>query len=178
MLSLFVVNGQSENVSRTMSPNDSLTVSVKFERVKLSKEESTAQEQVNTLLSNSVSTTSMLSTSINKLTSVLEENIKKSSTTKADIVMEQLGITQEKFNKLYKRNNTFLLISLLPVLFIAFWSMGSFLFQKGLDIKHLLSGTAVMTLYGAIASGVLYLVLSLIFNRQYFVIKDLMSALF
>ena len=75
MLTLFVANGQSENVSRTISPTDSLTVSVKFERVKLSKEESTAQEQVNALLNNSVKTTETLASSINKLTSTLEQRV-------------------------------------------------------------------------------------------------------
>ena len=178
MLTLFVANGQSENVSRTISPTDSLTVSVKFERVKLSKEESTAQEQVNALLNNSVKTTETLASSINKLTSTLEQNIMLSSKTKADIVSEQLGITRYQFKVYYRRNNTFILISLIPSLVVIFWAMSNFLFQKGLDVKHLLAGTAVVALYGMLGSGVLYSVLSLIFNKQYFVIKDLMSALF
>lgn len=177
MLSLFTVSAQSDNISKTMSPNDSVTVSVKFERVKLPDEEITKQVLLLNM-ENSVKTTEVLAANINKLTTVLEQTAEIASLTKADIVAKQLGLDLKDFNKYYQRNNTFILISLLPTLVIAFWSMSQFLMQKGLDVKHLLAGTAVLTLYGLLASGVLYAVLSLIFNKQYFVIKDLMSALF
>ena len=178
MLSLFVINGQSENVSRTMGSGDSLQINVKFEKVKLSKEESTAQELVNTLLLNSVRTTENLSTNINRLTTAVEQGITLSQQTKLDIVITQLGLTQAGVEKLFKRNNTFKLVALIPSLLFIFYAMTQFLTQKGLDIKHLLAGTAVMALYSLIGSAVLYAVLSLIFNKQFFVVKDLMSAIF
>jgi hypothetical protein len=178
MLTLFVTNGQSENVSKTMGSNDSVTVSVKFERVKLTKEETNAQSQFNALLANSVTTTDMLSTSIDRLTTAIEQSIALGQQTKIDIVSMQMGVSPKILNQAFKRNNTIKLIALIPALMFIFWSMGRFLNQKGLDIKHILLGTAVMALYALIGSGVLYAVGSLIFNKQYFVIKDLMSALF
>jgi hypothetical protein len=179
MLSLFVVNGQSENVSSTLNPwNDSVTVSVKFERVKLSKEESVAQEQINTLLINSAKTTDQLTNSLNKLTTTIEQGIMLSQQTKLDLISSQMGVPPESLKRAFKRNNTFKLVALIPALICIFWAMGSFLFQKGLDVKALLAGTAVVALYSFIGSGILYAVLSLVFNKQYFVVKDLMSALF
>jgi len=178
MLSLFVVNGQRENISRLMSPGDSLTVNVKFERVKLSKDELTVQDQINTLLINSVKTTDMLAEGINRLTSALEQNVQLSQLSKADIVADQLGIERKEFNKYYKRNNTFLLICLLPMLLLSMYAMVKFSRQRGLDIKHLIAGTAVMALYGILLSGVLYVFLSLIFNKEFFIIKNLMASMF
>lgn len=178
MLSLFVVNGQRENISRLMSPGDSLTVNVKFERVKLSKDELTIQDQVNTLLINSVKTTDMLAEGINRLTSALEQNVQLSQLSKADIVADQLGIEKEEFNKYYKRNNTFLLICLFPMLLLSMYAIVKLSTQRGLDIKHLIAGTAVMALYGILLSGVLYVFLSLIFNKEFFIIKNLMTSMF
>jgi hypothetical protein len=178
MLTVFVVNGQSENVSRRLSGNDSVTVSVKFEKVKLTKEESTAQAMINVLLENSTKSSDILFHSINRLTVALEEGIKLNKLTKIDIIAEQMGVTKEVLSKAFKRNNTIKLIALIPALIFIFYAMGSFILQKGLDVKHLLAGTAVMALYSLIGAGVLYAVLSLIFNKQYFVVKDLMSAIF
>jgi hypothetical protein len=173
MLSIFAT-AQTSNVSRRINPGDSLTVSVKFGDVKFSKEESATQELVNTLLTNSVQTNNQLSSSINKLTSAVEKGIELGQQSK----LEKMGITRETVMKTFKRNNTIKLISLIPALLFVLYAMGSFILQKGLDIKHLLTGTAVMALYALIASGVLYGVLSLVFNQQYFAIKDLMSTLF
>jgi hypothetical protein len=173
MMAISCVPLPAQGISRKVSPNDSLTLTFK-----LSKEESVTQTQLNTLLTNSVNTNTVLSASIEKLTDAIEQGIAQGKQTKADIVSTQLGISKETLNKEFKRNNTFILISLLPCLIFVFWAMGSFLLQKGLDIKSLLLGTAVMALYSFIGAGVLYAVLSLVFNSQYFVAKNLMSAIF
>lgn len=177
LLSTLILNGQSENITKTMGPNDSLTVNVKFEKVKLSKEETTVQEQINTLLVNSVNTTNGLASGIDRLTTALEKNVELSRMTKADIVANQLGITPTVINKAYKKNNKLLLVSLLPGLVFVFWSLTT-LFKKGLDLKTFLHASALLGLYSLFGCGILYAVLSLVFNQQYFVIRNLMSSLF
>jgi hypothetical protein len=177
MLSMFVM-AQADNVTRRINPGDSLSVTVKFEKVKLSKDESAAQDALNALVSSSMITSGELARSLNHLTNVLEDNLKLSQIKKVEIVAQQAGISVDKLKQLYNRNSTLKLIALVPTLVILFWAMGQFLLMKRLDIKQALLGTAIVTLYGCIGSVVLYVVLSLIFNHQYFVIKDLMSALF
>jgi hypothetical protein len=176
LLSTFAISAQ-DSANKKMSPGDSLTVSVKFERVKLSKEDVTAQELVSTLLANSAKTTEVLSESINRLTTAVEDGLTLSQQTKADIIANQLGITREQINKVYKRNGTILLLSLIPALMFVFYSL-TLLFRKGLDIKSFISGTAMLGLYAFIGSAVFYAVLSLVFNQQYFVVKNLMNMLF
>ena len=177
MLSIFA-SAQTDNVSKTMNPGEDVTVNVKFDRIRLSQKDLAAQEQLNSLLSNSANTTAVLSESINRLTSAVEQGITQSTLTKADIVSNQLNISKDVLNRAFKRNNTIKLVSLIPALMFMFYALGSFLLQKGLDIKRLTSGTAIMTLYAIIGSGVMYATLSLLINKQYFVIKDLMSVLF
>lgn len=176
MLSCFVVPAQ-ESANKKMSPGDSLTVSVKFERVKISKEEATAQELVSTLLANSAKTTEVLSESINRLTTAVEDGLTLSQQTKADIVGNQLGLTREQINKLYKRNSHILLISLIPALLFICYAL-TLLLRKGLDIKQMIHGTAILGLYAFIGSAVFYAALSLLFNSQYYVVKNLMGMLF
>jgi hypothetical protein len=177
MLSIFV-QAQPDKVSKRITPGDSLSVTVKFEKMKLSKEESAAQELVSTLLTNSVQTNNQLSSSINRLTMAVEQGIELSRQSKIDVVASNLNTTRAKIEKSFKRNNILELVSLIRALIFVFWAMGSFLMQKGLDVKALLTGTAVMALYALIGSVILYAVLSLIFNQQYFVVKNLMSTLF
>jgi uncharacterized membrane protein YwzB len=176
MMSIFLA--QAQEVSKRLSPGDSVKVTVKFEKAKLTKDETDATVALNSLIANSMVTTGNLSKNLDHLATVFEDNLKLVQRSKTVRIAEQLGITQETINRDYKRNTTFLLVSCIPVLCIAFWAMGSFLMQKNLDIKHLLQGTAIMALYGILGSGALYIVLSLIFNRQYFVIKDLMTSMF
>jgi hypothetical protein len=176
LLSCFLA--QAQEVSKQLRPGDSVKVTVKFEKAKLTKDETDATVALNALISNSMVTTGNLSKNLDHLATVFEDNLKLVQRSKTVRVAEQLGITQKIINNGYKRNTTFLLISCIPVLLIAFWAMGSFLLQKGLDVKHLLQGTATMALYALLGSGALYVVLSLLFNRQYFMIKDLMASMF
>jgi hypothetical protein len=177
MLSIFAT-AQPDQVSKKVNQSDSLNVTVRFEKMKLSKEDATAQELVSTLLNNSVKTNDQLSTSLNKLTSAVEKTIEMGQKSKIEIIAANLNTTKAAIEKSFKRNGNILLISLLPALIFVMWAMGSFLFQKGLDVKNLLTGTAVMALYALIGSAILYAILSLVFNQQYFVVKNLMSTLF
>jgi hypothetical protein len=168
----------AQNVSKTIGQNDSVNVTVKFEKIKLSKEETTAQAELNALLSNSLTTTGELSRSVDRMSTAIEENIKLNKVSKTEMVANQIGVTIEKVKHSFKLNAILLLLSLIPTLIIVFWAMLQFLTTKGLDIGKALAGTAIVALYGLIGSVVLYFVTSLIFNSQYFVIKDLMRSMF
>ena len=159
-----------DSKSRTVSPSDSLTLTVK-----LSKDEKAVQ---NALLDNVAQTNTTLSESIEKLASVAQEGLELSKTSKLDKVATQMGTDRQTILKSFKRNGKLILISALPSLIFVFWAMGSFVLKKGLDVGKLLTGTAVMALYALIGSCVLYIVLTLIFNNQYFEIKSLLSTLF
>lgn len=163
----------AQDLSRKVSPNDSLTLTFK-----LTKEENTTQEVLNTLLTNSATTNAVLSTSIEKLTDAVSQGVEQSKLTKMDIVGKQMGVTKETLQKAFKRNNTIILICLIPALLVILYSLWEFLNIKGLDIKNTITGTALMTGYSLLGAGLLYVIISLIFNSQYFTIRSLLSALF
>ena len=178
MMSFLMSYGQKDEISKKMAPNDSLNVTVKFEKVKLTKEDNDATTALNALISNSMQTTADLSNSFRHLTSVLETNLSIMQKSKTQRVAELLSIKESDVRKFYKRKTTYMLIALIPVLLIAFGSVIRFFFEKGLDVKHFLAGTAVMALCGLLGSAALYGILSLVFNQQYFIIKDLMNSMF
>jgi DNA-binding phage protein len=171
----FSLNAQ-QTVSRTMNAGDSLTVNVKFEKAKLTPDETTAQQQVNTLLTNATNTNSVLATSIDQLTNSVKQGLDLARETKVDRVATQLSITREDVYKSLKRNNVYKLFGLIPFLIVVTWALLAFLMKKGLDISNALKGTslvAVLALFGAVT---IYYTLTLIFNSNFFLIKGLMFS--
>ena len=178
MMSFLVSYGQKEEISKRVSPNDSLNVTVKFEKVKLSQQETTAQAELNALLSNSLTTTGVLSRSVDRLATAVEENMKLSRISKTELVAHEIGVSPDRVKQAFRLNSTFKLISLIPIAIIIMISFYKFLVIKDLDVKSAIQGTTIMTIYGLVGAIVLYMLLSLIFNNQYFVIKDLMRSMF
>ena len=177
MMTCFGAMAQGDKISRKMNPGDGFDVTVKFEG-KVSKDEAATQARVNAMLSSSEQTTRQLSINLDKLTNALERKIAQDTLTKADIVEKQMGISASDLNRTFKRNGVITLIACIPGLIIIFASLLKFLDQKGLEVKQLITASSVLILYGAVGSVILYAVLSFIFNKQYFIIKGLMSALF
>jgi|WetSurMetagenome_2_1015567.scaffolds.fasta_scaffold58587_3 hypothetical protein len=178
MLLPLLLMGSSSTISQRMSPGDSMTVHVNFEPVKLSKDETNTQQIVNTMLENNTNATVVLSNSLVRLTEAVEQGIADSKLTKMDIVANQLGVNKDVLRKAFKRNNTIILLCLIPALLIILYTLYEFINIKGLDVKKTITGTALLTVYSLLGAGLLYVITSLIFNQQYFVIKNLLSALF
>jgi hypothetical protein len=169
---LMVVFVQAKTIESTQVVNrgDSLTVHMQFE--------SSTQKVVDQMLENNTLVTTVLSNSLQDLTVAIKQGIEQSKLTKMDIVANQLGVSKDVLRKAFKRNNTIILLCLIPALLVIIYSLAQFLRIKGLDVKKKITSTALMTVYSLLCAGLLYVIASLIFNQQYFVIKNLLSALF
>lgn len=171
MLALFTSYGQVENIQKKLPNTDSLTVNVKFEKVSLSKEQSKQNLELNSLLTRSVETIETLSSSINKFTLLAEESLDLAKTTKKELLAKELGISKEEIDKAFKTNGIFLGISLLIMLVIVLRSLISAL-RKGVNIDTAIRGSVFLILYGGIFALLFYIITTLLFNQNYFIIKQ------
>jgi hypothetical protein len=172
---LFVTTGilAQDAKSRTVSTNDSLTL-----MFKLSKDDKIVQNTVATLLTNSVQTNTAVADGLEKLSAVMQEGLELNKQSKLDRIAREMNTNKQSLLKSFKRNGQIMLVALFPMLIFVLWAMYEFIVKKGLDIGKMIIGTALMALYALVGSAALYAVLSLLFNSQYFEIKNLLSTLF
>jgi hypothetical protein len=156
-----------------VSKGDSVTVNVRFEQLDVNKGDKTQKDAINSFL---ITTGDALTTSINKLTTVAEENLKLQQTSKLDMVSKEMSISKKSITNMYKLNITFLLLSASLFFILVSYSLVSFL-KKGINVEHTIVATIFLIIYGALFSGLLYVILTLLFNKQYFIIKDVLSSL-
>jgi hypothetical protein len=172
----FVATPQNDSVSKKVKDGESMTVNVKFGDIPLSPSQVTKQQ--NALFENSIKTTETLSTNIQELTLALQQGILVARQSKIDKVADQLNVNEAVIFKALKKNNIFKIIALIPTLVFVLWAMGKFLLVRGLEISKAIKGTLLMAVYAGIFSVTLYFVLSLIFNSQFFMIKELITSFY
>lgn len=171
LLSLIPTFSQPNVVNKQVKARDTISLNLMLSN------NVDSQAQLQAILSSSTKSTDALASSINRFTDVVAQGILLNQQTRIDIIAKEMNTTPDVLKKSFKRNSNIKLVAIICLLIVVAGSL-SRIFLKGLDWHKAIGGLALVVSIACVGSYALYHVLSLIFNNDYYLIKDFSSALF
>src|SRR5512133_3096870 len=125
--------GQGDKVSRKVNPSDSLTVSFKFENIRLTDNDKLSQEKMYNLVSQFSDTNRILANNMTRFADAVEGSTELRKQTQIDIIASEMNLPPETIKQAFKKNAWIKFIIAIPALIYLIAGCSTAIRTRGVD---------------------------------------------